>query len=74
MLGKGDGDQPVVDLQVGQDVEHQDLLESTLAGPVSDGREDNQETDIGHDDLGPVLGLEDDRGRLEVCKRRVGQF
>jgi hypothetical protein len=71
VLSKGDGDQPVVDLQVGQDVEHQDLLESSLAGPEADGREDDQETDVGHDDLGPVFGLEDDRGRLEVCEERL---
>lgn len=68
MLSEGDGDQPVVDLEVRQDVQDQGLLESTLADPVSDGREDDQETDVGHDDLGPVLGLEDDGRRLEVCE------
>ena len=73
VLGKGDGDQPVVDLEVRQDVQNQDLLESSLAGPESDDRKDDQETNVRHDDLRPVLGLEVDGRRLEVCQGEMRQ-
>lgn len=68
MLSKRDSDQPMVDLQVRQDVEHQDLLESTLRHPVSDDGEDDGETEVGDEDLGSVFRLEDDGRRGKVCE------
>ena len=68
MLSKRNSDQPMVDLQVRQDVENKDLLESTLRHPVSNDGEDDSETEVGDQDLGSVFRLEDDGRGGEVCE------
>jgi len=72
VLSKRNSDQPMVDLQVRQDVENKDLLESTLRHPVSNDGEDDSETEVGDQDLGSVFRLEDDgRGGEVVGEPRV---
>lgn len=54
-------------------VQHKHLLEPTEIGPGAERREDEEETDVGPDDLGPVVGAEDDGGGLEVCTRAIAR-
>lgn len=66
VLQKGDTDEPVVDLEVRKDVEDEDFTEASHHAPVGEDGEDDEETDVGPDDLVLVVGSEDDRTGGEV--------
>jgi hypothetical protein len=66
VLQVSDGDQVRVDDKVRNNVKGQNLPETPLRSPESENGEGDGETDIGHDDLGPMVRLEDGGRRLEV--------
>jgi hypothetical protein len=68
VLQEGNGDEPVVYHEVGDDVEDEDFTEASHGGPVGDDGEDDEETEIGPDDLVLVVGPEDDGAGGEVCE------
>ena len=68
VLEVGDEDKPVVDPEVRDDVHDKHLREGALVRPVSEGGEVEEDTNVRHDDLHPVLGLEDDRFGVEVWR------
>jgi hypothetical protein len=68
VLQEGNGDEPMVYLEVGDDVEDEDFTEASHGGPVGDDGEDDEETDVGPDDLVFVVGPEDDGAGGEVYK------
>lgn len=68
VLQEGDTDEPVVDLEVRENVEDEDFTEASHHAPVGEDGEGDEETDVGPDDLVLVVGSEDDRAGGEVYK------
>ena len=66
VLEEGDEDEPVVDPEVGREVEAEDVREAEERDGVPDGDGPEEDADVGEDDLEVLVWLEDRRGGVEV--------
>jgi hypothetical protein len=66
-----DENEPVVDPKVRDEVDQHHLGERPLVRPVSEDREVERDTEVGCNDLCSVLGLEQDRVRVEIYNESV---
>jgi len=67
-LDEHDSDEPVVYVEVGNNIVLGDLSESTVRSPNTQRSEEKTQSDVGSDDLVPVSLIEDGRRRLEVVR------
>lgn len=64
----GDGDEPVVNPHVGNNVEQEGGPGAVVLSELVDGGADEGQADVGEEDVQGLLGTEDARGGLEVAE------
>ena len=69
MLQESNEDEPVVHPEVREEVDAEHFGEGARDGPVDEAGDPEGDADVGDDDLGELMRLEERCGGCEVCER-----